>query len=274
MMKNYLLLILISFCTLPLSAQVAVEEDEVDEEYLEEPEYNFKKTMMLGINFQLGLPQGAMKRNLDKTAFGFGGNILGNIGKESPIFAGLDFSIQTFDRESLIEAELVNGILEEFRVTTKNQVMNAHFLVRYEPPVNFYVQPFVEGMLGTKWFYTRTEVTDANGSANETLSSDFDRGDWAASVGAAVGFQINLSRNYLYLEGRCAYLKGTSAEYLARIPDNTSVFIDPIEAFEPRNSVTDLLIPQIGLKFLMGIGNQDEEVNDDFYEEEELEEEY
>jgi len=275
MKRKYLLFLFLALFSSLLLAQEEGEEYEdeiVEEEYIEEPEYNFSKTMLLGVNFQLGIPQGALRRNLDRTSWGFGGSIVGRL-RESPMFAGIDFSIQTFDNESLIEQELVNGFLESFQVTTKNHVMNAHFLVRYEPEVNFFIQPFVEGMLGTKWFYTRTVVTDANDNSGQNLSSDFDRGDWAASVGGAVGFQINLSRNYLYLEGRCAYLKGTSAEYLVRKEDTSGGFIDPIDAFEPVNSVTDLLIPQIGLKFLIGFGNQQEE-DEEYLEDEEYEKEY
>ena len=263
MIKKYLLLLLLALISISLFAQEEGEEYEgeeiIEEEYFDEPEYNFKRTMLIGGNFQLGIPQGQLRRNLDKTSWGFGGSLLGRLRSENPIFVGIDFSIQTFDNETLFEQELFNGILEEFQVTTKNHVMNAHFLVRYQPEVNFFIKPFVEGMLGTKWFYTRTVVKDVNDNSGETLSSDFDRGDWAASLGAAVGFQINLSKNYLFLEGRCAYLKGTSAEYLVRRADDPGGYIDPIEAFEPMNSVTDLLIPQIGLKFLLGVGNQEEE---------------
>jgi len=271
MVKNYLLFLFLSLISFGGFAQEEIEDEEnIDEEYYDEPEYNFKKSILLGGNLQFGIPQGAMRRVSDKSSWGFGGSFLSRINQEKPIYAGIDFSIQTFDRETLFDEEFINGVLEEFRVTTKNHVMNAHFLVRYQPEVNFFVQPFVEGLLGTKWFYTRTAVTDANNS-QETLSSDIDRGDWGASFGAAVGFQINLSNNYLYLEGRCAYLKGTSVEYLVRNPDVSGGFLDPIEAFEPQNSVSDLLIPQIGLKFLLGWGNADEE---EYIEEEDLNNEY
>jgi len=258
-MKNYLILLFLSLTSISVYAQEEIEdEDNIDEEYYDDTEFNFKRTMLLGGNLQFGIPQGAMRRLTDKTSWGFGGSAIGRLRMDAPIYAGIDFSIQTFDRESLIEEEFLNGVLERFRVTTKNHVMNAHFLVRYQPEVNFFIQPYVEGLLGTKWFYTRTTVTDANNSG-ETLSSDIDRGDWGASFGAAAGFQINLSNNYLYLEGRCAYLKGTSVEYMVRKPDTSGGFLDPIEAFEPQNSVSDLLIPQIGLKFLLGWGNNDEE---------------
>jgi len=271
MIKNYLLLLLLTMFSIWLLAQEEGEEYEddemVEEEYYDEPEYNFKRTMLIGGNFQLGIPQRQLKRNLDKTSWGFGGSLLGKLRGDHPVFVGIDFSIQTFDSETLFEQELFNGVLEEFQITTKNHVMNTHFFVRYQPEFNFFIQPFVEGLLGAKWFYTRTVITDVNDNSGGNLSSDFDRGDWAASFGAAVGFQINLSRNYLFLEGRCAYLKGTSAEYLVRRADDPGGYINPIDAFEPMNSVTDLLIPQIGLKFLIGTGNQNEE-------EELLEEEY
>lgn len=267
MIKNHLLLLLLTLISFSISAQEEMEdEDYIDEEYYEDTEYNFKKTLLLGANLQFGIPQGAMRRLTDKTSWGFGGSALGRLRMDAPIYAGIDFSIQTFDRESLIEEEFLNGVLEQFRVTTKNHVMNAHFLVRYQPEVNFFIQPYVEGLLGTKWFYTRTTVTDANNS-QETLSSDIDRGDWGASFGAAVGFQISLKQDQLFLEGRCAYLKGTSVEYLVRNPDASGGFLDPIEAFEPQNSVSDLLIPQIGLKFLIGWGNADE--GEEYIEEEE-----
>ena len=66
-------------------------------------------------------------------------------------------------------------------------------------------------------------------------------------------------------------MKGVSGEYYVR-KENDSNFVDTIDVFELKNSTTDLFVPQIGVKFLIGIGNQNYEEyieDNDSYDDEE-----
>ena len=126
-------------------------------------------------------------------------------------------------------------------------------------------------MIGVKSLLTRTVVTDKTDGANDQINSQFENSDFALSLGGAVGFEIPLSKNHLFLDVRCSYLKGVSGEYYVR-KENDSNFVDTIDVFELKNSTTDLFVPQIGVKFLIGIGNQNYEEyieDNDSYDDEE-----
>ncbi len=239
------------------------EEDQQYEEDQEEDDFQFEKVFFGGTNFQLGFPQGILGRNIDYTGWGMGGNIMWSF-KRLPLFGGLDFGFQNSDWEAII---VNNNFNEEIEYRTKNSMILIHLQFRYYPKVNFKVRPYMEAMIGTKGFITRTVVKDITNNANETINSEFNKAKFAVSYGAAVGFEIPLMKDYLFLDARCAYLKGSKTEYYARIDGNPS-FFEPIDAFELKNSFTDLLVPQIGVKFMIGLGGDDyddEEYYDDEY---------
>ena len=263
MWKKYIFLLLAIVLVHGIQAQE--EQNEVDEEYeeeVEEDDFNFDKVFFMGANFQLGFPQGILGRNIDYVGWGAGGNIMWSF-KRLPLFGGLDFGFQNSDFEADI---VLSGFNEDIETRTKNSMVLAHFQLRYYPEVQFKIQPYVEAMVGTKGFITRTIVKDVTGGANETINSEFDKATFAISFGAAVGFEIPLMKNYLFFDARCAYLKGTTTEYYARIDGNPSYFV-PLEAFELKTSFTDLLVPQIGIKFMIGLGGDDYE--EEYYEEDE-----
>ena len=158
----------------------------------------------------------------------------------------------------------LNSFNENIETETRNTIVTAHLQMRFYPELNIFIEPYFEGLFGMKSIYTRTILTDIT-NANETINSQFDESDFALSFGAAVGVEIPVIKEYLSIDLKCAYLKGRSAEYFARIEDgNNANFLTPLDAFEIKNSITDLLVPQIGVTFLIGMGQQDDE---DYYEE-------
>ena len=257
MRKKNIFLILVLFVFNYSFAQVAEVEEEVEEV---EEEYNFKKSIFLGANFQLGLPQGKFGDNINYTGWGFGGNVMWKFKKDVPIYGGIDFSFQNYDFQAIRE---VTFDLEEYETKAKNSIVLSHVQIRFYPEVNFFLQPYVEGMIGVKSLLTRTILTDKTDGANDQIDSQFENSDFALSLGGAIGFEIPISKNHLFLDVRCSYLKGVSGEYYVRKEDD-SVYVQPIDVFELKNSATDLFIPQIGVKFLIGIGNQN---NDEYYDE-------
>ena len=260
MPKSYIFLLISLFAFSKVSAQVDEDNYEEEEQYEEEEEFQFDKVFFVGTNFQLGFPQGILGRNIEYVGWGAGGNIMWQT-KNRNIFLGLDFGYQNSDFEAEIELNTFN---ENIETRTKNSMVLGHFQIRYYPNTAFKVQPFVEGMIGTKAFLTRTVIKNRTNGSNETLNSDFEKADFAWSFGGAVGFEIPLMKNYLFLEGKCSYLKGTTAEYYAR-RDGNPIYSFPLEAFEIKKTFTDLFVPQIGVKFMVGLGGDDEE---DYYDEE------
>lgn len=238
------------------------DQEEYYEEEAQEDEFQFEKVFFMGTNFQLGFPQGILGRNIDYVGWGMGGNIMWSF-KRLPLYGGLDFGFQNSDFETDIN---INGFNEDIENKTKNSIVLAHFQLRYYPEVDFKIKPYIEAMIGTKGFITRTIVTDVTNGSNETINSEINKAKFGVSFGAAVGFEIPLMKNYLFLDARCAYLKGTSTEYYARKDENSN-FFSTLDAFELKTSFTDLLVPQIGIKFMIGLGGND-------YEEEYYEEEY
>ncbi|MEM6965947.1 MAG: hypothetical protein AAF573_14360 [Bacteroidota bacterium] len=133
----------------------------------------------------------------------------------------------------------------------------SHFVVRFYPEIDYWVRPYFEGALGMKSLFTRTVIKDRTGGINETINSQFDQSDFALSLGGAVGFEIPIKKEYLFVEAKCSFYKGFTAEYYARRDDYQGSLI-PINAFEIRKSNTDFIVPQIGFKFLIGFGNNEE----------------
>ena len=267
MRKKYLFLLfgILFFNGIFAQEEAGGENEEVyyDDEY-EEDEIELEKSMLVGINFQIGRPTGAFGENIDIIGWGFGGNLMWQFKSNPQLYAGLDFGFQNYDSESRIN---IFGFGEESELKTKNSMVLGHFQLRFYPKIDFFIKPYFEGMFGVKTFLTRTIETDL--VTNETYNSQFDNSDFAWSMGGALGFEIPIQKKYLFLEGRVAYLKGTSGEYYARRPGNPNYF-NPIEVFELKNSATDLILPQIGIKFLIGFAkNSDEEYEEEYYEDDE-----
>lgn len=259
MQIKYIFLFLIFLPFHDLFAQVAEVEDETYEEEVEE-EFKFEKSFFLGTNFQLGLPQGKFGENVNYTGWGFGGNVMWKLRKNTPLYMGVDFSFQNYDFQSVTE---ITFNLEEYETRTKNSIVLSHLQFRFYPEIDFPINPYIEGLIGVKSLLTRTILTDKTDGIDEQINSQFENSDFALSLGGAIGFEIPLRKNYLFLDVRCSYLKGASGEYYARKEDDSN-FVEPLDVFEIKNSATDLLIPQIGIKVLIGFGNQNEE---DYYEE-------
>ena len=247
-MKNLLLLLVLMWCgSLTLCAQ---DTDGYERE---------KRTASANVNFMLGIPQGIFAERQLFTGFGFGGNVVFEVKK--PLSVGLDVGWQRYDSENDFFSEFdefgFEVITEE---EASNQILSLHGLVRVQPAVNFFLQPYAEGTFGFNRFYTRTTFTDAD--TDEQFNSVNENSDWALSYGGAAGVLINVWQNLLFVDLRCAYRLGNTAEYFTRI-EGRDVPI-PIENFELQRSPTNMLIPQIGITFLL---------NDPDWEEEEEEQE-
>jgi len=250
-----LLLLSLWIFAIDLSAQ-EVEEAEYYEEEEQEIVSDRNPMFSLGLEFDLGIPLNNFKENLDRIAFGGGGYFLVRTNPSSnvPVFAGLSGRVLTYDSERQNQIILIDGFSIDAELTTRNSIFMGHGMIRILPPVNFSIQPFFDGMLGFNNLFTRTTLEEQGAfEEDNTIDSYIEQGDWALSYGGAVGFQMVVGGQgnmFFLIEGRCTYLRGNAADYLVRIEDPNVQITDTIDAFEEKNSTTDMLIPQIGVSFV------------------------
>lgn len=256
-------LIFLSLCSITfLQAQEVEEEVENVDEYFEEGEIIEEeladKTPMfsLGIEFDLGIPLNTFNENVDGIAFGFGGSFLVRTNPKSsvPVLAGISGRYNNYDRESQNQLIIVDGGTVDGRIITRNSIFMGHGILRILPPVNFPIQPYFDGLFGIKNLFTKTSLEESlEFGESEVIESYIEQGDWALSYGGALGAQILITGQdnfYMLFDLRCAYLRGDAADYLVRIDDPNIQIVDTIDAFEEKNSSTDMLIPQIGFSFV------------------------
>ena len=252
---NKLLIILFSFfIVLNLSAQ----NEKVHKRDFSEP-----ARWMAGIKGSVGIPYGEFWDKLGREGYGIGGEVHYRIKKDLPIYMGLSLSGFFFDAQTQDYYQNIDGFSVLFRERTRTNIFMGHLQVRIKPDINFFIEPYLDGLFGFKNLYNRTTVEDLEIEEIDIINNS---GDWAYSLGGAVGIHFpflkdGASRGYFDL--RLVYLKGTSADYLVRKENGNQSYTNPIDAFERKNSATDMLIPQIGFTFLIGENWNDDDDDDD-----------
>lgn len=258
-LKLLLLLFLLNGTLLYAQEEPELEEEEeeiVEEEFEEEFNEDYVPRFCVGMEFNIGIPLNNFNDNIDGLGFGFGGNFLvrTNPNADVPVLAGISGGINIYDRERRNQLILIDGVTVDGRLTTRNSIFLGHGVLRVLPPVNVRIQPYIDGMFGLKNLYTRTTIEEIiEFEENEVIESYIENGDWAFSYGGALGIQAMIVGHegvFILFDIRCAYLKGNAATYLVRSDDPNIQIFDPIDAFEERNSTTDMLIPQIGVSFV------------------------
>ena len=250
-MKTRFVLFFLLYFTSFLFAQEETEEIAPVSEEVAAPMFS------LGIEFNLGIPLNDFNENLDLLTWGGSGSFLVRINRSSevPVLVGLSGGALFYDAEVQEQLIFIDGYTLNGRSTTRNGIFMMHGLVRVLPPVDYSFQPYIDGMFGFKNFYARTTLEELTPPDNEEPLEDsfIEQGDWTYSFGGAVGLQYLIGTEsgiYILLDARCLYLMGGAANYLVRNPDPNIQIIDTIDAFEEKNSTTDMLIPQIGVSFV------------------------
>ena len=222
----------------------------------EESELVSYESVIISAHGGLAIPVGNLGDKLNDSGWGGGGSLLFLIDKHNPMYLGLDVSHFTYDQEFFYTDILIDGFLAPVEYRTRANILTGHALFRYAPTINSFLQPYIEGMFGTKHFVTRTRINDLENPDDDTYDQYVEDGDWALSYGGAIGVQVPLyyfpNGAGIKLDVRCSYQRGTAASYNVRRDNWLSGSGEPINAFELENSTTDLLIPKIGVLFSFG----------------------
>ncbi|WP_027003781.1 outer membrane beta-barrel protein [Hugenholtzia roseola] len=206
----------------------------------------------VGFSLAAGLPLNDFKRESEvNVSGGVNGYLLFPIlsqrlaERNLNLSLGLDFGYQIYGMESFDTQDFYNGNFVTVTERTTNNIVQTHALLRLSPKdKGARLQPYLEALVGGKYFFTRTVWEEAG----EVYDSVEDHSDFAFSYGGGGGIGIRLS-SWVYLDLRATYLRGGFADYLTEgsiLPDPNN--IDAV-IYDIKKSRTDMLLPQLGINF-------------------------
>jgi hypothetical protein len=211
-----------------------------------------QNSVQVGFSLAAGLPLQDFKRESEiALSGGVNGYLLFPIFRERlternlNLSLGFDFGYQIYGVESFDTQDFYNGNFVTVTERTTNNIVQSHAVLRLSPKEKgARFQPYLEGMVGGKYLFTRTVREEAG----EVYDSVEDYNDFAFSYGGGGGIGIRLS-SWIYLDLRATYLYGSFANYLTKgsiLPDPNN--IDAV-IYDVKKSRTDMLLPQIGINF-------------------------
>lgn len=196
------------------------------------------------LNIFLGSPQNDFRDNLDRTAVGINGSLAFGV-PNSPVHLGLEMGIMIYGQDR--RTENFNPNIPEVRVdvVTDYDIFTAHALFRYEAPTGV-VRPYVDGLVGLQYLFTRTKVRDRDEQFDEIASeTNFDDTAFSYGFGGGTKFRVyNSASSQVYINLKARYLLGGEADYLqpGSIQVNNGVL-----TFDESTSETDLLTLHLGV---------------------------
>jgi hypothetical protein len=211
-----------------------------------------------GVGFLLGFPQGEFRDHVPNLGFGGSGNIGVRVAG-SPLVLGLDLGIMIYGHEVRTEPFSLTIPDVTVRVSTSNNIFLGHLMGRLQPPGGN-VRPYLDGLFGFKYLWTRTTIRSLDWSDDEDpIASSTNLDDFALSYGGRLGLAVLVwdgserrqqkgeGFGKVLLDLRLSYLVGSEAEYLKkgsidRLPDGKVTYdID--------RSMTDFLNFFVGVSF-------------------------
>lgn len=181
----------------------------------------------IGISGQLGIPLNEFRDNTDAIGGGFRANLFFPFSQGVPVFIGLDVGYMIYgtntqfineDIEIVALGQVIDRIPLRLDVTTNNNLLDGYVVLRAKAPLSI-VQPYVDGLIGLNYLYTRTRITETGNrriltdpNGDNVVSASTQINSIAFSYGGAVGFMLRIADN-INLDLRAAYLFGGEAEY-------------------------------------------------------------
>ncbi len=208
---------------------------------------SFAQKFTSSFNLQMAVPQGEYKIANKESGLGARFNFLYRPSVAVPVKIGIEAGMQVKGRTSQFFAGYVYGFYEEYRLTASNNIASLYFVTRLQQLKPHKIKPFVDAIAGWNVFFSTvtTELVNYYNTANQSYSRS-SKANWAVAYGAATGIDIPLNkRDELGLELKIAYLFGSNSDYFSnpRIDDTGEVY------FTNQNSQTNMLIPQVGLRW-------------------------
>jgi hypothetical protein len=229
-----------------------------------------------GISGSMGVPANQFREATTANAWGGNINAFFPFARKVPIFLGVDFGYMVYgisnNRQRIngtisVGNQVIQTIPLDYRITTTNNLLSGHLILRFRVPTGL-IQPYFDGCVGFKNFYTRTTVTNESNNNffnnnnnnnsfnnnNNNANSITNLSDVAFSYGGGGGFLIGSGP--VRLDIRCIYLLGEAARFFDRsstsnwsvnFSQNTNQFDSNVNLSSAKRSTTDMFYAQIGM---------------------------
>lgn len=207
-----------------------------------------------GINFLVGVPQGAFKDNVNRSGVGITGNI-GFAPVGYAYMAGLEFGFMNYGTEKRREPFSTTIPDVTVDVETENNFALGHLFLRLQPNAGL-LRPYLEGSVGGNYLFTKTTIKNQSRPEEEVASST-NLDDFAFSYGGGAGVLVLLYHKEdeevapgtpdlreLLLDVRCRYMAGSEAEYLK---EGSVRRVGGQVVYDVKKSQTNLLTIQVGI---------------------------
>lgn len=210
--------------------------------------FSSQKTLaqvQFNLRLQTGFPMEDFATQNESVAFGIGGVFLVPLTEdESVVSLGLDAGYMIYGMKSEDYTDN-NGF--DYTLNTNNNIFESFAMVRFKPRwVDSFIYPYVDGLVGGRYIYTRT-TEEENG---EDVNSFIEQDGFSFAYGGAGGVLVSLSEE-VKLDIRAVYTQGSKAKYLTK----NSIYPDPLFPdefiYDVKNTRTDMLSFQVGITFFI-----------------------
>ncbi len=204
-----------------------------------------------GIHFNSGFPLGEMKDQIDRNAYGIGGQIFFAPSK-SPLAIGIELGYMNYGNESRREPFSTTIPDVTVNVETSNNIVQAFLVLRGQMPQGP-IQLYGDAIVGLNYLFTETKITDSDLPGEEVASST-NSDDAAFAYGFGGGIMVPVFTRKLQnedgapiqvlLDAGVRYVMGNEAEYLKK---GSIRRIDGAVIYDPVRSKTDMMRLHVGV---------------------------
>ncbi|MBU0983105.1 MAG: hypothetical protein KKA42_04495 [candidate division Zixibacteria bacterium] len=203
-----------------------------------------------GIHFNAGFPQGELKDQIDRNAYGLGGQIF-FAPQKSPLALGIELGWMNYGSKTrnVPWGPTIPDVTLD--VTTQNNIVQGFLVLRAHMPKGP-IQLYGDALVGFNYLFTETKVSDEDDLDEIASSVNFDDHAFAYGFGGGLMVPIytrNVARDggkalQVSLDGGLRYILGGEAEYLTE--DGTRIISDVV-IHTPQISKTDMLRLHLGV---------------------------
>ncbi|HOP06469.1 MAG TPA: hypothetical protein PLF13_04170 [candidate division Zixibacteria bacterium] len=202
-----------------------------------------------GVHFNAGFPQGDFDDQIDRNAYGLGGQIF-FAPDHSPFGIGLEVGWMNYGNESRREPFSTTIPDVTVEVETSNNLVQGFLIFRGRIP-NGPIRPYGDALIGLNYLFTETSIKDAD-EPSEDIASTTNQDDAVFAYGFGGGVMVPIFNRSadegkpitIMLDAGLRYVLGGEAEYLKKgsiARENGTVTYDLIK------SRTDMLRLHIGI---------------------------
>ncbi len=192
------------------------------------------------------VPEGYMTRYIGDPSFAWHLEGLYRVKENQPVFIGLSTTRTTFQKKVIRYEDLIDGFTVRIREKTASRFSSAALNVRFQPEINWVLQPYVQGQVGWHYVYTNTKFWDRD--ENEQIDIINEKNAHSIGYGIQAGIQIVPNFWYARADIRVSYLRNPAVDFFAL--DRDSFNTVPIDQFEEQNAPFSLIFIHIGGSFL------------------------